>query len=112
VSTLVTNLLGPDTSLSFLGAAVSRVMPVPSTMGKLKVAFGVLSYAGTLTLTVVADPERCTDLPLLVEAFQENWTLWRPATGVPFRCGPDCGAVRVSLMPLAPARGTKVPPGR
>jgi WS/DGAT/MGAT family acyltransferase len=72
VSTLVTNLRGPDTTLSFLGASVSRLIPVPSTMGNVTVAFGVLSYAGTLTLTVVADPERCTDLPVLVEALQRE----------------------------------------
>jgi diacylglycerol O-acyltransferase len=72
VSTLVTNLRGPDTSLSFLGASVSRLIPVPSTMGNVTVAFGLLSYAGTLTLTVVADPERCTDLPVLVEALRRD----------------------------------------
>jgi diacylglycerol O-acyltransferase len=72
VSTLVTNLRGPDTRLSFLGAAVSRVIPVPSIMGNVTVAFGVLSYAGTLTLTVVADPEHCTDLPVLVEVLQRE----------------------------------------
>jgi len=72
VSTLVTNLRGPDTNLSFLGAAVARVIPVPSTMGNVTVAFGVLSYAGILTLTVVADPERCPDLPVLVEALQRE----------------------------------------
>jgi diacylglycerol O-acyltransferase len=70
VSTLVTNLRGPHTSLSFLGAPVSRVIPLPSTMGNVTVAFGVLSYAGTLTVTVVADPGRCTDLPVLAEALQ------------------------------------------
>ena len=41
-------------------------------MGNVTVAFGVLSYAGTLTLTVVADPERCTDLPVLVEVLQRE----------------------------------------
>jgi hypothetical protein len=45
---------------------------MPSTMGNVTVAFGVLSHAGTLTLTVVADPERCTDLPVLVEALRRR----------------------------------------
>ncbi len=72
VSTLVTDLGGPDASLSFLGTPISRVIPLLSTMGNVTVAFGVLSYAGTLTVTIVADPERCPDLPVLAEALQRE----------------------------------------
>src|SRR6186997_1036569 len=42
----------PRTRACPSSAPLSRVIPMPSTMGNVTVAFGVLSYAGTLTLTV------------------------------------------------------------
>ncbi len=70
VTTFVTNLRGPDSALSFLGAKVTHVVPVSGTTGNVTVAFGALSYAGTLTITVIADPDACPDLPVLVTALQ------------------------------------------
>lgn len=70
VTTLVTNLHGPETRLSFLGAPITGVIPVLNITGNITVAFGVLSYAGELVVTVVADPQRCPDLAALVQALQ------------------------------------------
>jgi diacylglycerol O-acyltransferase / wax synthase len=70
VNTFVTNLRGPESRVFFLGAAVSEVIPVSLAMGNVTVAFAVLSYAGSLTVTVVADPDRCPDLPVLVQELQ------------------------------------------
>jgi diacylglycerol O-acyltransferase / wax synthase len=70
VHTFVTNLRGPETRLSLLDATVSDVIPVSMTMGNVTVAFAVFSYAGSLTVTVIADPDRWPDLPVLVEHLQ------------------------------------------
>ena len=48
--------------LTFLGAGVVEVIGVPMTTGNISVAFSALSYAGRLTVTVLADPDRCPDL--------------------------------------------------
>lgn len=56
VNTFVTNLRGPDEALSFLGMPIEQVAAVSGTAGNVTVAFAVLSYAGTLTITVVDDP--------------------------------------------------------
>jgi WS/DGAT/MGAT family acyltransferase len=70
VTTLVSNLRGPDARLSFLAAPVTTVIPVLPTSGNVTVLFAVLSYAGTLVVTVVADRQRWPDLELLVGALQ------------------------------------------
>jgi hypothetical protein len=66
ITTFVTNLRGPQARLSFLGAPVADVIPVSSISGNVTVGFAVLSYAGALVVTVVADPRHCPDLPDLV----------------------------------------------
>jgi len=61
VHTFVTNLRGPDVRLRFLGHEVTHVVPLTSVAGNVSVAFAVLSYAGTLGVTVVADPAKVPD---------------------------------------------------
>jgi diacylglycerol O-acyltransferase len=75
INTFVTNLRGPESRLFFSGAAVSDVIPVSMTVGNVTVAFAVLSYAGSLTVTVVADPDRCQDLPVLAQELQRQFDL-------------------------------------
>jgi hypothetical protein len=75
VTTLVTNLRGPDVRLSFLTAPITEVIPVSPITGNVTVAFAVLSYAGTLVVTVIADPQRCPDLPVLVAHLQGDLDL-------------------------------------
>lgn len=65
VTTFVTNLRGPAQPLALLGATVEQVVPLTTTTGNVPVVFGALSYAGTLTLTVVADPDACPELDAL-----------------------------------------------
>jgi hypothetical protein len=65
IHTFVTNLRGPDVRLQFLDHEVTRVVPLTSVAGNVTVAFAVLSYAGTLGITVVADPTTCPDLRAL-----------------------------------------------
>lgn len=65
VTTFVTNLHGPVAPVTFLGAVVTDIVPVTSMTGNVTVSFAALSYAGTLTVTVIADPDHCPDLPLI-----------------------------------------------
>jgi hypothetical protein len=70
VHTFVTNLRGPAERLTFLGAEVDELIPVSAISGNVTVAFAVLSYAGTLAITVVVDPTACPDLALLKDDLQ------------------------------------------
>jgi len=72
VTTFVTNVPGPDSRLSFLGAPITDVMAVPTTTGNVTVSFGALSYAGRLAVTVIADPDHCPDLPTLKHELQQE----------------------------------------
>ena len=60
VNSFVTNVHGPATP-NFCGCTVSRLVPVAVTPGNVAVTFDVLSYAGTLGITVVTDPEVVPD---------------------------------------------------
>lgn len=70
VTTFVTNLRGPDTPVSFLGSTVAEVLPLALVAGNVAVTFAVLSYAGTLTVTITVDVDAFPDSGVLVEALQ------------------------------------------
>ncbi len=56
VHTFVTNVRGPAHRMSVAGAEVVSVLPVAVNPGNVAVSFDVLSYAGTLAVTLVCDP--------------------------------------------------------
>lgn len=62
VHTFVTDLRGPPERWTLAGVPVEAVVPVAPTPGNVTVTFGVLSYAGTLAVAVLADPERVPEL--------------------------------------------------
>lgn len=70
VNTFVTNLRGPDSTVDFVGRTVDELIPINSTSGNVRVAFGVFSYAGALTVTVVADGSFADDLADLTAHLQ------------------------------------------
>jgi hypothetical protein len=72
INTFVSNLRGPELSLTFCKAPVVEVIPVPMITGNITVAFAALSYAGGLNVTVIADPMLCPDLPDIVRALQRE----------------------------------------
>jgi WS/DGAT/MGAT family acyltransferase len=72
VTTFVTNLRGPDTQLHLLGAPITAIVPLNPIAGNVTVGFGVLSYAGTLAVTVVADDRSWPDVDVLVDALQRQ----------------------------------------
>jgi len=70
VQTFVTNLRGPAEPLTIDGAAVRAIIPVPSTTGNVTVTFAAVSYAGTLRITILSDPDRMPDVSVLVAALR------------------------------------------
>jgi hypothetical protein len=57
VHTFVTNVRGPADRLLVDGTPVVALVPLAVNPGNVAVSFDVLSYAGTLAVTVVADPD-------------------------------------------------------
>lgn len=72
VNSFVTNLRGPETPLTFVGAPITGLLPVAGISGNVSIAFGVVSYAGTLAVTIIADPDVVPDLPVLRGALQDE----------------------------------------
>jgi hypothetical protein len=72
VQTFVTNLHGPEDPLTFGGAAVRAIIPIPSTTGNVTVTFAAASYAGTLYITILSDPARMPDAPALAAALRHE----------------------------------------
>ena len=62
VNLVVTNVPGPPVPLYLAGARLLELFPVVPVMGNLTLIVAVLSYAGQLYLTAVADPDGCPDL--------------------------------------------------
>lgn len=56
VHTFVTNVRGPAQRLRLAGSEVVAVVPVAVNPGNVTVSFDVLSYAGSLVVTLVCDP--------------------------------------------------------
>ena len=72
VHTFVTNMRGPAQPVTFAGAPVRAVIPIPNTTGNVAVTFGALSYAGTLWLTVLSDPAQMADVAVLTAALHRD----------------------------------------
>ncbi len=70
VNTFLTNLHGPEQPLQFNGALISALIPVTVTAGNVSVAFAALSYAGTVMITVIVDPDLVPDLSFLTAALE------------------------------------------
>ena len=65
IHTIVSTVHGPEAPISLLGCGVTRIVPLGIPTGNLPVTFVVLSYAGTLTITIVSDPVACPDVRML-----------------------------------------------
>jgi diacylglycerol O-acyltransferase / wax synthase len=72
VQTFVTNLRGPQDPLTFGGAAVREIIPIPATTGNVTVTFAAASYTGTLCITILSDPTRMPDAPALAAALRHD----------------------------------------
>ena len=78
--TLFSHVRGPDRAMTFGGARVAAVVPVAvAEAGNVAISFEALSYAGTLTITAIADPDAFADLPALAEALAAELAAFGPS---------------------------------
>jgi hypothetical protein len=67
----VSNVPGPPAPVYLGGLRVTGMVPIAvGDSGNVTVSFACLSYAGTLTVTVTADPDRVPELAALVGGLQ------------------------------------------
>jgi diacylglycerol O-acyltransferase / wax synthase len=72
VNTFLTNMRGPQQPLYFLGSKITDIIAISPIAGNVTVAFAALSYAGRITVTIIADPETCPDLQPLAAVLQQQ----------------------------------------
>lgn len=72
IHTFVSNLRGPESSLAFLHCPITSIIPLSAATGNVTVSFAVLSYAGSLAIILIADPDTCPDLSALRDALEEE----------------------------------------
>jgi hypothetical protein len=71
--TLVTNVPGPQATVCFDGCPVIGAIPISvGENGNVATHFSVMSYAGTLTIAIIVDPDRLPDLDLLAGALHRQ----------------------------------------
>jgi hypothetical protein len=71
--TLTSNIHGPDRTLAVAGIPIESIIPISAgEVGNITAGFVVLSYAGTLTITIVADGDQTPDLPALASALEDE----------------------------------------
>jgi hypothetical protein len=88
VTTFLSNLPGPPNRLALAGHRVLEVLPVMTTPGNIGVSFAALSYAGELTVVLVADPDVVPHLDDLARELQDQLDLLTHGTGAAIRAGP------------------------
>ncbi|MEZ5159015.1 MAG: wax ester/triacylglycerol synthase family O-acyltransferase [Candidatus Nanopelagicales bacterium] len=72
VHTFETNLRGPQEPVHIAGRTVEDIVPIAVNPGNVTVSFDVLSYAGGVVITVVADPAAVPDLDRLAGFLDEQ----------------------------------------
>jgi hypothetical protein len=72
VHTFVTNVRGPQAPVQFAGYPITTVIPLAITPGNVGVCFDILSYAGGLVVTVVADLDIVPEQDLLTSRLAEE----------------------------------------
>ncbi|MGE5831175.1 MAG: wax ester/triacylglycerol synthase domain-containing protein [Micromonosporaceae bacterium] len=74
--TLVSHVRGPEQPITFGDAPINTIIPAAvGEAGNITVSFEVLSYAGTVTITAIADPDHFPDLSNLTDALQGELAL-------------------------------------
>ncbi len=72
VNTFVTNVRGPDQTLTLGGRRIVEIIPVAVTPGNVAVTFDILSYAGQVGITIVSDPDLVPEYSALAELLSEE----------------------------------------
>jgi len=74
--TLVSHVRGPRTAVTFGGTPITTAIPIGlGDGGNLTVFFEVLSYAGTVTISVIADADLFPDLDTLIDGLRAELDL-------------------------------------
>ncbi|ANS28236.1 hypothetical protein R1CP_17750 [Rhodococcus opacus] len=73
VNSFLTNLPGPAGQVVIAGAPITGITPITVTAGNVGVAFAALSYAGTLTVTIIVDPDVVPEVRELAAALHEQF---------------------------------------
>ena len=73
-STLMTNVPGPPTRMSFSGKPVTSVMVWAPVSGRVGLGVSVLSYAGEVRVGVAADAGLVPDPEQIVVCFEQEWS--------------------------------------
>jgi WS/DGAT/MGAT family acyltransferase len=72
VNLFETNLRGPNQQLRFGGVPITDVIPITTIAGNVSLSFAAISYAGTMVVTIMADPDRLPDLNELTTGLQHE----------------------------------------
>jgi hypothetical protein len=72
VNVFLTDITGPPSRLRLNGTEITDVVPLMASVGNVSVAFAALSYAGSLTITVIVDPDLVPDLTILTTALERQ----------------------------------------
>ncbi len=72
VHSFETNLRGPAEVLRLAGAQVEQIVPIAVNPGNVGLSFDVLSYAGGLTVALVADPEVVPEVAAVAQMLGEE----------------------------------------
>lgn len=71
--TLVSHVRGPGEPITFAGRRIRAAIPMGAgTDGNMTVYFEVFTYAGTVTITAIADPDRFPDPGVLTRALHDE----------------------------------------
>ncbi|HZD02414.1 MAG TPA: wax ester/triacylglycerol synthase family O-acyltransferase [Actinomycetes bacterium] len=72
VNLVVTNVPGPPVPLYLAGARLLELFPMVPVMGNLTLVVAVLSYAGQLNLTAMADRDGCPDVEVFAQGLHST----------------------------------------
>jgi hypothetical protein len=72
VNMVLSNMPGPPVPLSFAGASVQEMFQISLLQGNCAIGIGVISYAGQLTIDVVADPDVVPDVDVFANGVAET----------------------------------------
>ena len=70
-NSLVTNVPGPQFPVYQLGAELVRTYPVAPLLVEMGLGIGIMSYNGTMSWGVTADPDVVADLPVFMQCLNQ-----------------------------------------
>jgi len=81
VTTFATTIRGPAQPVTLAGCPVSRITPLVVNQGNTTIAFASITYAGQLTISIVADPASGPDPDAVARRLRERLLQLLPPDG-------------------------------